>query len=408
MFHRICSLAANVMSLPLYWVGLIAPRRRDLWVFGAWFGHGYSDNSRWLFESVRENKPQIRAVWLTRERGIVADLRRQGAEAYLSNSLKGFWLSCRAGLVVACCGNLDVNRLAIARAKKLQLWHGSPMKKIGLADKFARKPTRILKLLQKIWQLVFPFTKEKWDVVIAAGDAFQEYMAGAFGMDLQQVKVTGYPRNDIFFRVPTPTVPLLDNIKNKTGAKHIILYAPTHRKEGVKEDMDKLFETFKSDDFERFLKEHNAVLLIKMHYYFRFFSEKVDFCEKKSRVYWLNGAAVPEINLLLNFTDILITDYSGVYFDYLLLDKPVVLAPFDLEHYLAGDREMYEDYNLVATAGPRCRDWPEVMEACRNILSGNDEYQENRRLAGRKYNAYLDGNSCARVIEVARAMVGEP
>ena len=67
-------LAAYPPQLLLYLFGLIVPRSRAIWVFGAWFGHRYADNSRYVFEYVNEYQPEIRAVWLTRAPTIVAQL----------------------------------------------------------------------------------------------------------------------------------------------------------------------------------------------------------------------------------------------------------------------------------------------------------------------------------------------
>jgi len=332
-------------------------------------------------------------------------MRRFGSEVYMINSLKGYWLSCRAKLAVACWGNEDVNILALSRAKKLQLWHGSPMKKILMDDKYSQiDPSSLLGSLQKIWQAFFPFTIERWDVVIACSAVFKRYMASAFGVSMMQVKITGYPRNDVLLDHNRPTIPFIEELKKTTVVKHVLLYAPTFRNDP--KDMVKLFDTFDVETFESFLSDNEAVLLIKMHYVYLNSPKTINLKDRISHIFWLDEQAVPEINPLLNFTDILITDYSGAYFDYLLLDSPLVFAPFDLEQYLEGDREMYEDYKNVATAGPKCRDWNEVMKACQEILNGNDQYQEERKTAQKKYNSFVDAKNCSRVIEEAKSMVG--
>ena len=81
-------------------------------------------------------------------------------------------------------------------------------------------------------------------------------------------------------------------------------------------------------------------------------------------------------------------------------------APFDLEQYLAGDREMYDDYDNFATAGPMCKNWNEVMAECQKVLEGNDQYREERKAAQKKFNTFVDAKSCSRVIQVAKNMVG--
>jgi len=405
MYKRILSLIINLISLPLYWFSFLVPRSKEIWVFGSWFGRSYTDNSKWLFESVCKNEPQIRAVWLTRERRVVEEVRRYGFEAYMINSWQGYLISCRAGLAVASWGNPDLNRFAMSRAKRLQLWHGSPIKKIAMDDKYAQDSSTLVSVLKKIWHFCLPYTLERWDVVIACSEYFRERMASAFRVHLEQVSVTGYPRNDILIDPNPPTIHFVDELKRKHQVKRIILYAPTFRND--KKNMDKLFDTFNIDAYENFLRKYNAVLLIKMHYVYLQMSNTIrDEREQISRIYWLKESEVPEINPLLNYTDILITDYSGVYFDYLMLDRPVILTPFDLEQYLAGDREMYDDYENFVTAGPMCKNWDEVMAECEKVLEGNDQYREERKAAQKKFNTFVDAKSCSRVIEVAKNMVG--
>src|SRR6266480_1677422 len=135
-------LGTYLRQLPLYFFGLLVPRSRTIWVFGAWFGHRYADNSRYVFEFVTEHEPQIRAIWLTREPAIVAELRRRGREVHLSESWPGFWLACRAGLAVATCGNADLNPMALSRTRRLQLWHGTPLKKIKADDQVTEHRAR--------------------------------------------------------------------------------------------------------------------------------------------------------------------------------------------------------------------------------------------------------------------------
>lgn len=401
---RFSRLLSNSISLPLYWVSLIVPRNPNIWVFGAWSGRSYTDNSKWLFESVCRKELNVRAIWLTREKSIVDKIRREGREVYLINSLRGYWFCCRAGLAVACCGNQDVNRLGISRARKLQLWHGSPMKKIGLDDRFAQlDPSNFAKALQDIWRFIFPFVVERWDRCIACSDKFRGCMASAFGISIDQVAITGYPRNDILLGEVVPTVRIMKEAKISGIAKRVILYAPTHRQQG-REDIAVL-GSLDLVSAEKMLRKNNAVLIIKMHHCHQDKTPNIHLDGMGSRIWWVTKDDVPEINPLLNYTDILITDYSGVYFDYLLLDRPIVFAPFDLEHYLAGDRELYDDYERFTAAGHYCRDWGEVLEACQQILDGNDTFKGARKSARKEYNSFIDANSCMRVVRIAKEMV---
>ena len=122
------------MYLPIYYFGLVIPQSNNIWVFGAWFGNKYSDNSRYLFEHINNFKPNIIPVWLTRKKHVVKKVRLLGYRAYKINSFLGFWYSARASVSFCVTDNSDVNYININKTLKIQLWHGTPLKKIGYDD----------------------------------------------------------------------------------------------------------------------------------------------------------------------------------------------------------------------------------------------------------------------------------
>ena len=134
----------KILKFPLFFllsiISIIFPKDKRLWVFGAWYGQRYSDNSRYLFEYICKNEPDIRAVWLTRNKKIFNELRGIGKEVYLAKSLKSFFMGYRARVVFVSSDMLDVNPLACYGALKVQLWQGTPLKKIGLDDKISGNP----------------------------------------------------------------------------------------------------------------------------------------------------------------------------------------------------------------------------------------------------------------------------
>lgn len=170
------------------------------------------------------------------------------------------------------------------------------------------------------------------------------------------------------------------------------------------DSLDILFSSLDIRELEACLVRHNAVMLLKMHYYHQESNPFADMVHHQSRIHWLSAEESPELNPLLPFVDVLITDYSSAYIDYLLLDRPVVFAPFDLEQYLANDRELYEDYDS-STPGPKCISWEEVINALDDVFSGTDQYKDARKQAISKYHSYVDANSCQRVYEVALELV---
>ncbi|MCR9583669.1 CDP-glycerol glycerophosphotransferase family protein, partial [Vibrio alginolyticus] len=98
----------------------------------------------------------------------------------------------------------------------------------------------------------------------------------------------------------------------------------------------------------------------------------------------------------LNNYDVLITDYSSVYIDYLLTDKPIIFVNGDIDSYLTEDRELYYDYNSV-TPGIKCSTWNDVISAIEIIKTRGDTYHAERQKVRDCFHFYYDGNSSQRV-----------
>lgn len=149
-----------------------------------------------------------------------------------------------------------------------------------------------------------------------------------------------------------------------------------------------------------------AVMFIKMHYFHRNSRPILEGIGDESRVRWLDEEELPDVNKMLPHVDVLITDYSSVYLDYLLLNRPVIFAPFDRDRYLATDREFYEAYDAV-TPGPKCANWLEVIAELTKCLNGHDVYEDARRSLRGRYHAHMDTANCRRVVEAAKELLAD-
>ena len=360
--------------VPFWYIQFLIPRNKRLWVFGAWFGKEFSDNSKALFDHIRINHPEIKAIWLTHSKEVCDNVDG----AIRINSLKGILVSLKAGVVIYSSGISDVNRFFINGAFRVQCWHGAPMKKIGMDDNFHFQP-----LKNKIIKLLFPFNYQlNQSVVVSTAKIFNDKLSSAF--DTKNIWTTGYPRNDIFFS--THTNPLIQewNLKYQNPVK--IMYLPTFR------DHDKDFNPFKKYkfpivEFEKYLDVSNSILITNAH----FVMNKVFQGNTFKRIINLKRAFGQELNFILKDVDILITDYSGVYFDYLLLKKPIILAPFDLNEYEKNSRQLNFNYE-TEIVGSKAENWEEIL----NILKTRN-YQKPDWDKVKKFNFYHDGGSSERL-----------
>jgi len=397
-------LGRALAGLPLYLLSTLVPRKRSLWVFGAWYGKRYSDNSRYLYEHVKREHPSIRAVWLSREARIVRDLRASGNEAHLVNSWMGFWLSCRAGLAVLTSSVSDVNQIGASGARHLQLWHGTPLKKIKRDDDLneARPRGMLRSIASMLWQRMAPFLVERYDMTVAPSAEIQRRMCSAFGVAPDHAPITGWPRSDAILASPPPMVPLVERLARRAQTPpRIVCYAPTFRNDRTL--LPDFWRTLDTDELSKVLERHDAVLVVKLHYVDR--ELLASRFASSERITLADEDDVPDLTAFLPHVDVLVTDYSSVYIDYLLLDRPILFIPFDLERYIASERGLYENYE-TATPGPKSRDWPQLLRDLDCALQGYDPYRTERHDVRKRFSTYVDNKNCERVTREAFRLAG--
>jgi CDP-glycerol glycerophosphotransferase (TagB/SpsB family) len=381
----------------------LVPKNTNLWLFGAWFGERYADNSKYLFEYVNRDHPDVRAVWLTKDAATRDLVSRHGYEAHLIGSLQGLFLRALSGVwIVTTTHMVDLNTYytwPFGRVMIVQLWHGTPLKKIGYdLEKNRMHPAAALPRFQ-----VLPFNAQtgKTDLYIAASEEVRTKIATAFKVARDQVRVTGYPRTDAFFKADGHEAPVMDALLSLKNDHLLGIYLPTHRLEG-RESLVSLMSGLSA--INAALAELRVVLLVKPHFHHTADEGMLGFNLTNVRFITdedINQDPYP----VLPDTDFLITDYSSVYFDYLLLDRPVIFAPLDVERY-ADLEPLYYDYNAV-TPGPKGRNWQEILTFIEDIAKKRDAYAVERERVNRVFNEYRDGDSSKRVYEAIVKKIGK-
>jgi CDP-glycerol glycerophosphotransferase len=359
---------------------LLIPRNEEIWIFGAWFGQRYSDNSKALFEYVLENSDTIKPYWVTKNNQVYEQLKKEGKPCLMCNSFKSIILTLKAGKVIFSSGKADVNYYFINGATTIQSWHGSPMKKIGLDSKNTNTLFR-----NRIIKYLFPFL---WDYnfsrCVSTGIIFNNYLSSAFDIDKTRILTTGYPRNDIFFNRKKIS-PLIKEWDRKFNNPKKIIYLPTFRDHNPDCDLFKKFN-FNVESWNKFLFTHNIILITKGH----FASKPHISSDVNNRIIQLLDHETTDINLIMKDIDLLITDYSGAYFDFLLTNKPIILAPFDYDSYISNSRELYFNY-YADFPNSKAQDWDEIL----SLLSKNN-YRKDIK-PNFDFNKYHDGDSCIRL-----------
>ena len=400
----------SIVFLPIYCVSFIVARNRNLWVFGSWHGQKFADSPKYLFLYINKNHPEIRAIWLSHRARVVQELSRKGYEAYKAISLKGFLYSLSAGCAVVSTGLSDINCFALGKAKKIQLWHGTTLKRLGrdrernpflMPD---RRKGKVRATIAELANKVYPLSGFHYDVFTAASEEAKEKFSSAFRDKKNRFFVTGYPRNDALFDtvwLAHRRCDYLDNIRTQVSFKYVITYLPTQRRMGRKKvDLFAKYG-FDASEAEQVLESLNAIFIIKSHYLQKVLGLPID-NEPSRRVYTLADDELPDIYPFLKETDILITDYSSVYFDYLLLNRPIIFAPFDIEEYTR-EEGLYYDYDEV-TPGPKAKNWSEIFRLIREIIE-NDHWKQEREAVCKRFDKFRDNNNSERVFKAIKEIL---
>jgi CDP-glycerol glycerophosphotransferase (TagB/SpsB family) len=257
-------------------------------------------------------------------------------------------------------------------------------------------------------------TRKIWkdlDYIISYSKMYNTLMVACMGIDIDKFVITGMPRNDFLFKSKGK-----ENLKKifDVGNKKIVFFMPTFRKgyqgrnDGNK-NFNNLFgfEKFNEEEFLKFLKLNNILFVAKIHpNEEKFFSKNII---SKDNFHLLKNADLEKNNIdlyeLMNGVDLLITDYSSIYFDYLLLDRPIIFTPIDLDYYIKSRGLLLEPYNFW-TPGPKALTQKELQNEILHSLK-KDEYIEERNKLKDAIHYYQDGESSRRVWNLIQKAIEE-
>ena len=326
---------------PLVFLLRIIPRNKKLWIFGNF--KGYSDNTKYVFEHIHhQNDYNIKAYWVTKDKNIYNRLKNENKNVLYLYSFNGIWKSYRAGVCFLTNGYSDLNKLATLDSFIVQLWHGLPIKKI-MFD--ADLETRINSLgtanniLTHLSKYSMKILNNKINLFFVSSPFELDRMSRAFKVKKEKFRITGAPRYDIIKDSAT-NVKAKNIFKkyNKTEGK-VILYAPSWREEGWSKNQI-LKEPYK---LQHFLEKENVYFFIKPHPLTKIKEIEDWGIHESKRIIFLDYF---DINEAYGFTDLVITDFSSLIFDYAILGRPILIFISDL-HIYSNNRGFYDDINLL-------------------------------------------------------------
>ena len=204
----------------------------------------------------------------------------------------------------------------------------------------------------------------------------------------------GLPRNDKLFSesYKTKSRAYFDDKYDLRGQR-IFLYAPTFR--NYKKEIKLPFSASDIDELNDYLKKNNLTMIFRPHYIETIIPP--EFLESKSNILTLDVKAEEDSQRLLAATDILMTDYSSIFIDYLILDRPICFLPFDLDLYEKENGLVIDYKNEACIPGPIIDNVKELLSFFDGINRSEDKYKERRKLSIDYYFEYFDNKACKRV-----------
>lgn len=370
------------IQLPIYFLSFLFPRKKNIWIFGDRFGKRYDDNSKFLFEYITNNEKEIKAIWITDKDEIVTRLRKEGKLCYKRWSLFGIFYSLRSKVGIVTFSRYDINSILMGSAIWINLHHGTTIKK-----DFYNKTLKV-RIINFLITHVFRFRSTYYDYMVCSNKnpIFIKSFNKNFKILQNKFLLTGLPRNDFFYTN--------GNIKKVNSSfKRKILYAPTFRVLEREEDVD-LFYTYGWDTIRisNFLDDNNLELFIRPHPHLKIPSQLSKEINQFKNIIISDPLKLSPQEELLE-TDFLITDYSGIYIDFLHLKRPIIMAPFDIDNFEKKEGLNY-NYSEVTTQY-KIANWDEFIN-----FNFDELYFDNyhKRIFD-YFDIYQDGSNSRRTFQ---------
>jgi CDP-glycerol glycerophosphotransferase len=358
------------------------PLKEKTIVFESFLGKNYSDSPKYIYEYMLAHQMDYRYIWIFNKKnkhipGNPKQIKRFSLAYYYYLATSKYWVS-----------NSRMPKQLDKRKGNvyLQTWHGTPLKKLvfDMKEVYSANPN---------YKKDFYQQSRRWDYLVSANKYSSEIFRRAFKYD-GEILEFGYPRNDILYSSNKENLSI--QLKKKLNIpldKKVILYAPTWRDDDyygpgkykfeLKLDLNRLYEEI-GDEY---------IVLLRMHY---FIANNIDITGLEHFAY--NLSHYDDIAELYLISDLLITDYSSVFFDYANLQRPILFYTYDLEKYRDTLRGFYIDMEKDVP-GPLLKTTEEIVECIKNIDQVKEAYKEKYDRFVETFCAWDNGTASEQIVK---------
>lgn len=341
IINRLRYLSINLGVLV---INLFVKRNPNSVLIGAWMGEKFSDNSRYLFQFLSDNKEELslkNVVWVTRNEKIFQELTSKGYQVYMCGTLSSFYWHVKTGTHILCNAiyvlqngrfQPDIQTCLSYGAKRVQLWHGVGLKAIGTASNKS-----------KLGKLEFnPKRFSFLRIITTPGGWFDysflttspKYLEANFQMSFcnkDKMFISCYPRNCECLWLLNRETEIIDQISEY---KTKIIYLPTFRS-----DYSNYRHPLEDPNLIAYIEQNDILWIEKQHSASDFTINDVN----SKNIFSLDDNF--DVNVIYDFVDIVISDYSSAAFDAIYKDIPMIMYTPDLEDFKNGDVGFVYDIN---------------------------------------------------------------
>lgn len=362
--------ALTFQNYPLYRKEKINPKQI---VFESMWGSKYSCNPQALYEYIDKNYPEYECIWFFNDaripiKGKGKRVRRGSQEYYHYLATAKYFIN-----------NVNFAEDYVKRKGQveLQTMHGTPLKTFGLdvKDEFPTELSREKYIARN----------SRWNYLVVQGEFMAEKSSDMFKFD-KEILRTGYPRTDKLFSSSQQSARKIKEALGLPEDKKVILYAPTWRVQNrfdMKLDLEDMRKKL-SDEY---------ILLIRIHYF-----SSSGYIIPEDREFIFNFNSYRYVEDLYLISDILITDYSSLMFDFALLNKPMLFFTYDLDEYCDSLRGIYIDFANEAP-GPLLFQSEQVIQAILNLDEEMEKCKGRIEDFHKKFLTYEKPNSSELVVK---------
>ena len=391
LFTLFNSVIKTFFMFIIYFFSGFVKKNNKRWGFGSWGGKEFRGNTKYLYNYVRSHHKEIEIFWISKSKSVHEELLKKEINSIYAYSFNGFIKILTSSIIFCTHRFIDFIPCLARNSIAVQLGHITFTIKTISTREILEKENFIKKIYHKI--LLFYFLIKDMNYGIYSSEDSEKNLKCPDRGFPKIPLMLGLPKSDYLFTLKT------NKVESRSGKKvlgkiipkneKVILFCPTHR-DGKKFNI--LNFGFSPEKISHFIEKKKCHFYLSQHPG----SKQKNTLSSNIKNFNLINIDGDSIDDMLNVSDLLITDYSSLFADYLIFEKPLIFAKFDHLIYLK-NRGIKVNYDHLP--GPKVSNWDELLYETNKILYEADSFADSRNNWKNKIYKNLDGNNCKRIAE---------